>query len=379
MIALFWITFAAIVYSLAGYGLIWIALAAVWPRRATHPERPFAATMLIAARNEAADIGAKVRSVLDQETGAHDLQVLIVSDGSDDGTEDAALVAAAGDPRVEVLSTGGHVGKAGALNIGLGRIPPDRIVIFSDANSTLVPGAVRALLRPFADPGVGGAIGQLDIPDRGGLLDRAERLFWRYDNALKIAEDRIGGTVSAQGTLYAVRRALVRPVPADMADDLVTSLGAVDSGYRLAFAPGAVAREAVSSGAKQEMGRRIRSTERGWRGLMQFARLMNPARTGLYAWQLVSHKFARRMVAFLLPVLLILSTLLANSGPIYAAILIAQLCVYGVALLSATTSVRLPGASVATLFTLGHLAIAIAILRWSVGVRSTKWSPVREG
>ena len=379
MTAAFWTILALIVWSLGGYGLTWIALARVWPRRSPAPEVPQCATMLIAARNEEAGIGAKITSVLAQETGPHALEILVVSDGSEDATVARARAAAGGDPTVTVVETPDHGGKAAALNHGLAMIGDDRVVIFSDANSILAPGAVRALLAPLGDPGVGGTMGQLDIPDGGGPLDRAERLFWRYDNAMKAAEDRIGGAVSAQGTLYAVRRALVRPVPEGMADDLVTSLAVVDQGHRLAFASGAVAREGVTGRVGAEMARRLRSTERGWRGLMAFARLMNPARTGAYAVQLFNHKLMRRVVAFLLPALFVLNLPLLDDGWVYGVLFALQVAVHGGALLAWGTGLRFPGASVLVLFTLGHAVIAWAIVRWAAGVRTTKWAPVRDG
>lgn len=378
MAVIYWLSLSLILFALFGYGLLWTALARLMPPR----QRPKAvrqkATVLIAARNEAADIGDKIRSILSQDV-THALDILVVSDGSEDGTLEVAHRAAGGDSRLRTLALDTHSGKAAALNAGLARIAPDRIVVFSDANSVLGKGALEQLLAPFADPAVGASVGQLDIPARGGVLARAERLFWRYDNALKQAEDRVAGVISAQGTLYAVRRKLVPVVPADMADDLVISLAVVHRGYRLAFAKGAVARETVTGRVGGEFGRRVRSTERGWRGLMQYRHLMNPARTGLYAVQLICHKLLRRLVAFLLPLLLIANLALAGQGLFYAATFLAQSAVYLTALAALTTPLgrKLPGASIAVFFVVGHAAIVLAILRYFAGVRSTKWAPVR--
>ncbi len=379
MSVLFWLSLGLVLFSLGGYGLVWMLLAARRPARPRLAPVPQRAVMLIAARNEEADIGPKLLSVLSQGAGAHDLRVIVVSDGSDDRTADAARAAAAGDPRLTVIELPRHAGKAAALNRGLAEIPPDRVVIFSDANSLIRPGGLEKLLAPFADPQVGGSVGQLAIPAGGGLMARAERLFWRYDNALKRAEDRVGGVVSAQGTLYAVRRSLVPPVPGDMADDFVTSVAVVAAGQRLAFAPGAEAVEAVSDDTSAEFGRRVRSTERGWRGLMHHAGLMNPGRSGIYAVQLICHKLLRRLVAFVLPVLLVSSAVMAGQGLFYAVVLAGQVAVYGVALAAVLTPTarRIPGASAAVLFTVGHVAIALAILRYGLGVRTTKWVPAR--
>lgn len=379
MIALFWILVAVIAWSLAGYGLVWPLLAAVFGTSRRPAEVPVAATMLVAARNEEAAIRAKIESVLAQDLGPHRLDILVVSDGSEDAT--LAEARATGDARVRTLETQGHAGKAGAMNLGLGTITSE-IVIFSDANSLLVPGAIRALLRPFADPEIGGACGRLRPMKtrKSGWIGRMETLFWAYDNAMKSAEDRLGGAVSAQGTLYAMRRALLPDaVPADRADDFYLSTSAPAQGYRLAFVPEATAEEEVTQRTGDEFRRRVRSTERGWRALMSRAGLMNPARHGLYAVQLVSHKFLRRFTAFLLPVLFVVNAALLGQGWVYVLAFAVQLLVYcaGIGALFLPQVARLPGAGLPAFFVMGHAAMALGILRAAAGVKSARWSPVR--
>lgn len=380
-VVLFWVLAGLTVFSLVGYGLVWIALAALFGRRPSPPAgTPLSATMLIAARNEAGAIRAKLDSVLAQETGPHRLDILVVSDGSEDAT--LAEAQGTGDSRVSAFETAGHGGKASALNAGLARIQSD-IVIFSDANSILAPGSVAALLEPFADPSVGGVCGRPEPAGggRGGWLARVERLFWAYDSALKQAESRLGGAVSAQGTLYAMRRECLPPtVPRTVADDFYISVHAPAHGRRLVFAPDAVAREAVTQRTGAEFMRRVRSTERGWRGLMRMAGLMNPARHGLYAVQLFCHKALRRLVAFLLPTLFVVSIPLATVGAPYAAALALQCAFYAVALaaLLLPRAMRLPGAGLAAFFVMGHAAMAFGILRAAFGVQSARWAPVRD-
>ena len=382
MILLFWICAGLIGFSLAGYGLLWCALAAVAGRSAQLPEeQPVRATVLIAARNEQAAIRAKLETILAQDCGPHWVDVLVVSDGSEDATLEQAQ--SLNSQRIRAFQTPAHGGKAQALTAGLARIGSD-VVIFSDANSMLAPGALRWLLAPFARADVGGVCGRLQPQrkqGRGGWLARAERLFWTYDSALKAAENRLGGAVSAQGTLYAMRRALVPDrVPGDVADDFYISVQAPAQHRRLVFEPRAVAQEAVTSRTGDEFMRRVRSTERGWRGLMRMRRLLNPAQYGLYALQLLFHKGLRRMVAFLLPLMLLLSLAAAAAqGGIYSAALLAQLTVYcmGAGSLLLAPLARLPGSGLCRFFVMGHAAMGFGILRAMAGVRSVRWAPAR--
>ncbi|MEX0303591.1 MAG: hypothetical protein AB3N24_14330, partial [Leisingera sp.] len=149
---------------------------------------------------------------------------------------------------------------------------------------------------------------------------------------------------------------------------------------RWGFEPRAVAKEAVTSHAGDEFMRRVRSTERGWRGLMRMRRLMNPARHGLYALQLAAHKGLRRLVAFLLPVMLLLSlAAAAERGGIYTAALLVQLLVYGIGAgsLLLPPLARLPGSGLCRFFVMGHAAMGFGILRAMAGVRSVRWAPAR--
>lgn len=382
LIFLFWLQFALIGYALAGYGLIWMALAAVFGRKTDvrQSETGLRTTMLIAARNEAAAIRAKLETVLAQDCGPHQIDVLVVSDGSQDATLKQAR--SLNDPRITAFQTETHGGKAAALNAGLARIGQADVVIFSDANSLLQPGALRALLAPFGDTTVGGVCGKPEpILKKGGWLARVERLFEAYDSALKSSETVLGGAVSAQGTLYAMRADLIpEQVPATMADDFYISVHAPLRGYRLVFAPGAVAREEVTHRIGDEFMRRVRSTERGWRALMQVRGLMNPRVHGLYAVQLASHKALRRLVAFLLPLFFLTSVAATGQGQIYAVLLMAQTAFYGFAVGAiCLPQIRaLPGAGLAAFFVMGHAAMGLGILRAAFGVTSARWSPVRE-
>lgn len=380
MTLLFWCLLAAIFVAMAGYGLAILALSALLPRRPPPPAAvpSLDATVLIAAYNEEACIGAKIADLLSQDAGRHRVSVCIASDGSTDRTVEIAR--SFQDPRVSVVEVHEHLGKIAALNRAIERIGSD-ILVMSDANSRFEPGTLRALLDRFGDPDVGGVCGAPRVAvGRSGWLGLAEHLYWAYDNALKLAESRLGGTVSAQGSLYAVRRALIGPVPLSVADDFFISTQVAAAGKRLVFEPGAVSVETVSQNTKGEFRRRVRSTERGWRGLLMRRTLMNPLRHGAYALQLFFHKALRRFVPFLLLALFVVSALLAPDHWGYAVFLLAQVCLYGLALAVATVPAarKIPGAPIAFFFVETQLAMALGLVRVAMGLHSRSWKPVRD-
>lgn len=382
MTFVFWGAVALLFYVIIGYGLLLMVLAMVMPRKSVcAPVKGLTVDFLIPAHNEAACIADKIRNTLALENPhGHSVRVWVVSDGSSDKTVALAQALAAKHPQVRVIETPGRLGKLAAMNMVMPQLDGD-IVVFSDANAMLAPKTLKALMRHFGDAQVGGVCGQISVGGKGtGQIGKAEGFFWRYDQALKAAEGQLGGVVSAQGSIYAMRRKLVPDVPPGAADDFFISVAAVDAGFLLAFEPQATTREAVTEKAGKEMGRRIRSTEMGWRALMHYRHLMNPLRTGLYGWQLFSHKFLRRMAPFALIALFISNAFLLDAGLFYQGLFAAQVAGYGLtswAWFSPWVR-RLPLVGKGMFFVMGNLAMLLGLVQYWRGQESSIWTPVRE-
>lgn len=382
MLILLLFSLSMLAYTLVGYPalllLLWRIRGARALPNADGPAMPMSVDILIPAHNEGAVIADKIRNTLAlRNTAGHRLTVTVVSDGSTDDT--VAQARSITDPRLRVIKTPARLGKLEAINHTLMTLRGD-VVIFSDANALLSDGALDAMMRHFADPAVGGVCGQITIDKRrNGAIAQADSAFWRYDQMMKRAESDLGGTVSAQGSIYAIRRTLTAPVPPGVADDFLMSVRVVDQGCRLVFEPGATTQEAVSEHAGDEMGRRVRSTEMGWRGLMMMRHLMNPLRTGLYGWQLFSHKFLRRLMPLFLALALISNAALIGTHPLLSALALGQGAFYGVAVLvwAVPPLRRLPLTGKVLFFVMGNLAMALGLLAYARGIKSSVWTPVR--
>jgi cellulose synthase/poly-beta-1,6-N-acetylglucosamine synthase-like glycosyltransferase len=377
----FWGAVAVLAYTYAGFPLLVLARAAVRPRPyRTGDVRP-PVSVLIAAHNEATAIGPKLESVLAAAYPGGRREVIVASDGSDDGTEE--VVRRYEDRGVRLLALP-RVGKAAALNRAIA-VATGEVLVFTDANSALEPDAVTALVRPFADPTVGGVAGDQRYRRRGdeAAVTGGERRYWDFDRLLKVAESRAGNAISATGALYAVRRELVGEVPEGVTDDFATSTGVIAAGARLVFAPDAVAWEPVAASGEVEFGRKVRVMTRGLRGVVVRRELLDVRRHGFYTVQLVSHKVLRRLMVVPLAVLAVASPALWRRGRLYRLATVGQVLFYGAgaAGLLAGSSARRRGRgrllAIPAFFCLVNAASVKACWNLVTGRRIDRWEPQR--
>jgi cellulose synthase/poly-beta-1,6-N-acetylglucosamine synthase-like glycosyltransferase len=124
-------------------------------------------TVLVACRNEAAVVDGLVASLLALDYPSSALQLVVVDDGSTDGSGAALAALAAAEPRLTCITRppDARGGKAAALNAALPVVQGDVVVVF-DADHQPRPDVIRRLVRHFADPSVGAVQGRCEIRNR---------------------------------------------------------------------------------------------------------------------------------------------------------------------------------------------------------------------
>lgn len=322
----YWSSLGFVAYTYAGYPLLINLAARVRSRPVTRGDATPRVSIVCAAHDEARTIGARLDNLLSLDYPRDRLQLIVASDGSSDGTDD--IVRRYADRGVELVTIATPSGKPTALNRGVAAAHGD-LVVFCDARQRIDPGAIRALVAPFADPCVGAVSGELHMSG-----DNGPGLYWRYDKLIRAAEGRFDSVVGATGALYAIRRELWRDLPADtLLDDVYTPMQIALRGYRVLFEPGARVhdREATVSG---EFARKARTLAGNYQILRQLPDLLDPRKNRLF-WQFASHKVARLLCPFALVTLLGSNVVLVATGapgwPFYAATLALQLAAYGAA------------------------------------------------
>lgn len=374
----FWTFAALLVYVYLLYPIVVRSLAALAGRPVVRSTgyRP-SVTVLITAYNEQQSIKAKIDNVLALEYPPHLLDVIVVSDASSDGTDEA--VRSHGSSRVQLLRVEGRVGKTACQNAAVAQARGE-IVLFTDATTHVSPDAVTAMLENFADPEVGCVAGLLVYQGKGENLTAAGGLsYWGYEVALRCAESRLGTLIGVSGCLYAVRRSAYRPIAPDVISDFVIAARMREQGLRTVLEKRAVCFEETLDRSGRELAMRVRVAIRSINALVCERRLLNPFVDPLYAWQLWSHKLLRYASPYCFLATLAASAVLA-AAPLYRLALALQLAVIaaGVAgFLLQLSAHRLGVLSKPYYFLLTNLASAIATVRYLRGDRMVTWNPIR--
>ncbi|WP_111495977.1 glycosyltransferase family 2 protein [Marinobacter bohaiensis] len=326
---IFWISLLLLLYIYLGYPLVAYVLGRAERRVHRDDDYQPSVTILIAAYNEAGDIEATLRNKQALVYPADKLEILVISDESDDGT-DAIVGALAQDSpfNIRLFRQSPRQGKTAGLN----RLVPEArgdIIAFSDANSQWDAMAVARLVRNFADEQVGYVTGKMVyVNEAGHLVGDGCSAYMKYENALRVQETRIGSIVGVDGGIDAMRKSLYQPLRADQLPDFVQPLKVVEQGYRVVYEPEALLKEEALEDSASEFSMRVRVTLRALWALKDMSQLLNPLRFGVFAWQLLSHKLLRYL-AFVPQILLtITALLLADRGGIYGLCLLGLVAVY---------------------------------------------------
>jgi cellulose synthase/poly-beta-1,6-N-acetylglucosamine synthase-like glycosyltransferase len=379
---LFWFSVAILAYVYAGYPLV-LALVALFIRR-RKPEPGYLPhlSFLIAAYNEEVNIRQKIEQTLALDYPSDKLEILVLSDGSTDRTDE--IVRSFGDPRVRLVRMKPRRGKTAAQNQGV-RQAHGEVLIFSDATTVYHQQALRYLACNYEDPRVGAVSGRYQYFDseRNSPTGLGTIFFWNYENLLKTLQSRIRTISGCCGCIYSVRKSAYTDLPADVISDLVQPLWAIQKGFRVVFEDRALAYEETTQSASEEFSMRVRVVTRGMRGLLSVPEILKPWKFSWVSFQLFSHKILRWLVPFFL--LLIFASNLAivflNPRSFYLFPLLLQTAFYSWALLSMAVPLRRWGKvlGVPLYFCILNGAALCSLIEVVRGRKYVTWETVRAG
>jgi cellulose synthase/poly-beta-1,6-N-acetylglucosamine synthase-like glycosyltransferase len=296
------------VLFLLGAGLLWLglhpfttyplSLLLVRVCRRTPPDRPgdnlperFA--LCFCAYNEERVIGEKIANCLALRQTHPELQILAYVDAATDRTVELMR---RHEHEITLRVSPRRQGKTHGMN-RLAGLSDASILVFTDANVMLDGDALARLERYFAEPQIGCVCGHLRYVNPGASATAAlGAVYWRFEEWIKQLESDTGSAMGADGSLFAIRRSLSRPVPENLIDDMFVSLSILCDGYRVVRAADVMAYELSATNPAEEFRRKVRIAcqafnvhRRLWPRLRRLDRLT--------VYKYVSHKLLRWLSA----------------------------------------------------------------------------------
>ncbi|WP_353432990.1 glycosyltransferase [Polynucleobacter sp. MWH-UH23A] len=253
-------------------------------------QRYIPVTILIAAYNEVNSIEDTLASLMKQEY-PEKIKIIVISDGSIDGTVDKVRSIAANNSNIELIYLQHNGGKASALNHGLSHATTD-IVITIDADGYVFKDGIRNLVgRYLSDPSDTKAVA-------GEILIRNSRENWitkaqEWDYFLGIAsvkriQSLFQGTLVAQGAFSLYDRKVLLELggwPEMVGEDIVLTWKMLNRGYRIGHAEDAL----VFTDCPNTLKKFVKQRQRWSRGLIEAFKenpllLFRLRLTTLYVW-----------------------------------------------------------------------------------------------
>jgi glycosyltransferase involved in cell wall biosynthesis len=333
-------------------------------------------TVTVPVYNAVHSIRAALERLLELDYPGDRLQILVLSDASNDGTDEAVREFA--ERGIELMRAPNRRGKTAAENAAVAVASGD-IIVNVDATVVVPAGSLKQLIRVFDDPTVGVASGR-DV-SVGAAEERdagAESGYTGYEMWVRALETRGGSIVGASGCFYGIRRRIrVEALPPELSWDFASTLVARKQGYRSVSVPDAVCIVPRTAEIRFELRRKARTMARGLSTLFYFRELMNPFRYGSFALMLISHKLLRWLPYLLAPVAVLALGLLAARSSTAALLLTAVV----VGLLAGAAVIRYGRPIAFRPLALAGFCVAVlaaGFLAWCDALRGTRmvtWDP----
>lgn len=351
-------------------GLVAVATRPFRPLRA-HPsagaDTP-AITVYFAALNEEENIQRRLDNIFDTDYDTNKLHVVVISDGSADGTADVTrrYIAAYPDRKVTLVDLPENKGKAHAQNI-LPAHAHTKIVVGTDADASFRRDTLPRLIAPFRDPRVS-AVGAVVVYRDPGNSSVAYG-YGKYRNVermLRSWESELGILVKVDGPCVAYRLSIWEEIQPFEDADQVLCLWAQSKNVSAVQADDAICYDWANRRPDQEIKQRARMTRKALLSTFNRWTLSHALRHPAFTVALWLHKIIR----FFSPILVIL--LLASAAATCVSCLVVAL-----ALVALAAASNIKARRAVTAFVWAQVSFASGILGWIRNDRSGAYRPTR--
>jgi cellulose synthase/poly-beta-1,6-N-acetylglucosamine synthase-like glycosyltransferase len=377
---IFWSCIALIFYSYLGYGMLLYIVVKI---KKTFLSDPIintgytpAVTLVVPCFNEAEYIEEKIRNSFALNYPKEKLQLIFISDGSDDDT----ALRVQKYPEILSLHEPERNGKAAAMNRAMAFVKSP-IVVFCDANTDLNPDAIYELVKHYANPKVGAVTGEKRIitKDKENASGAGEGIYWKYESFLKQLDSDFYTIVGAAGELMSYRTSLYKELPKDtLLDDLMQSMQIAVEGYQVVYEKKAWASETASANVGEELKRKVRIAAGVFQSMGRLPKAFNLIGNFKVSFLFISHRVIRWTFAPLALLLIFLINILLSIklAGVYTWIMIAQGCFYAMALLGwylNNKQIKVKLLFVPYYFFIMNLCMYLGFIRYIRGKQSANW------
>lgn len=319
---------AVLAWAYVGYPLAMLLRARQFARPVRRAHWQPSVSVCIAVHNGAVHLDAKIDGLLAHDYPHDRLEIVVVSDGSTDGTAERLRDRAG--PRVIGLECVVRRGKTASLADAIAAARGE-VLVFTDVRQRLAPGSIQALCDALASGELRAASGLLKLESTDGYA-RSVDAYWRYETTLRRAEAATGSVVGVTGALYAVRAAdMPVPPPGVVLDDVWVPMRIAADGGRIGLVDEAVAFDRASPRASVESARKRRTLAGNWQLLLRWPDFALPWRHPL-AWRFIQHKLLRLVAPLLMLIAFVANLLLLHTGTPAQLLFAAQCAAYAAAL-----------------------------------------------
>lgn len=321
-------------------------------------------TVLVVAHNEEKSIVNRINNLLNIDYPLDYLDIIVVSDGSNDQTDQLIKNISEDNSRIRYIRTEGG-GKSLAQNMAI----PDakgEIIILTDAETIFRSDAIRKIVRNFYDDRVGCVSGKVTLITQQTTIAEGHGMYWKYEMKIRGLESRLRCLHTASGSIMAIRKSLFKPFKCKYGDDCIIPLNIIKSGYWIVHEDQAIAYDSFPITAEGELKSRIRMTIRNITCTLSNYEILNPSRHPLLSYAVFSHKLLRWLSPFLLIIFFIANLPLKNAYSFYRFIFYTQISFYGLGFLGYICykrNFRLPVASQIFSFLLANTGFFVGVLK----------------
>lgn len=332
--------------------------------------------IVTAARNEEQTIEDYIQNKLSLDYPKEKYNIIIVSDESDDNTDD--IIMQYENEGIQYLCQSPRKGKTAALNLAIDKTNAE-IIVFADANSMYNQDVLQKLVQNFYDPSVGYVTGRMVYLNKaGGQVGEGNSKYIQYENFLRKIETQANSLVGVDGGIDAIRRVLYKNMPADAQPDFYLPLTVIEQGYRVVYEKDAILKEYSLDTSKDEFKMRVRVSLRALRVLWVKKKLLNPFKYGFFSLQLLSHKVLRYLMGIFQIIIFTLNLMIMNENIFFMLLFLGQIAFYLLSIISLfleKLNYKNNPFSMFYYFNLLNLSALIAFIKLFSGAKQTLWEP----